>query len=502
MLLEASGDTEKLADILTQNQEMDAEQVATWIRQADRVMLLMQALDYQEFPMDALPQPSPEDDRIDDPKSPLQMLEQLISETEKVDASERILLLNLARGFYADEPGAVDALLNLRQSSAMTPPVRFANEFYADLLRKSGESSDKVILQLYRREAEFFDDASYARDQVVRMQISNKDLEGLRDIISNPKYMNVLNAHSRLKMAAILRDWQELAKAVILYDYERSSFGRYFLSFFVASIWMIIVGQFAGFGKRQLTLYAIALLLGIMSASATLFVVVIHDDIRGFSLEGDLWHQLTYCIAGIGLREETIKLLFFAPLIPFLIKRPEIEGLIVASFVGLGFAVQENLGYYLGQGFSPWSRFFTANFFHLALTGMLGLALTQFVRWPRTRWEELLTTFIAIVVAHGLYDAFIMIPELSMEYSLFTLLILAMIAYRFFDQAENLAHPGRSRTVSPLGVFVIGAALLGSIVMISSCWGSPFRVALISFLSSGLGVFPVVFVFINRFRDA
>ena len=85
---------------------------------------------------------------------------------------------------------------------------------------------------------------------------------------------------------------------------------------------------------------------------------------------------------------------------------------------------------------------------------------------------------------------------------MFTLLFLAMIAYRFFDQAEHLAQSGRTRSVSPLGVFVLGATLLGGIVMISSCWGMSFRMALHGFLDTGLGIVPVVFIFINRFRDA
>jgi len=499
MLLEASGDPEKLADLINQEKDLDANQVATWIRQADRIMLLMTILKPQELPMEKLPSELGED-KPSDSKSPLPMLEKLISETEKINTSERMLLLNLARGLYADEAGSEEALENLRQSSAMTPPVRFTNVFYADLLMSSRESSE--ALRYYRREAELFDEADYARRKAVQIMIGNEDREGLREMINDPRYKNNLSAHSRMKVAAILRDWVGLARAVVQFDYARGSLGGYLLSSFVSGIWIIIVGQFAGFGKRQLLLYAFALILGIMSASATLFAVVIHHDIRGFTLEGDLWHQLTYCIAGIGLREETIKLLFFAPLIPFLKRQPEINSLVVASFVGLGFAMQENIGYYLGEGFTPWSRFFSANFFHLAVTGIAGLALVQFARWPRTRWEELLATFIAVVIVHGLYDAFIMIPELSLEYSIFTLLILAMIAYRFFDQAEHLAHPGRSRPVSPLGVFVIGAALLGGIVMVSSCWGTPFRSALVGFLSSGLAIFPVVFIFINRFRDA
>jgi RsiW-degrading membrane proteinase PrsW (M82 family) len=314
--------------------------------------------------------------------------------------------------------------------------------------------------------------------------------------------MQSLDAHTQMQLAAEGRDWFGLARAVLVFDYERSSLGRYLLTLLVGAVWVGIVGQFAGFGKRRFILYGAALLLGVMSASATLFVVVIQENIRGFTMGEDMWSQLVYCIAGIGLREETIKLVFFAPLVPFVLRRPEIEGLVVAAFVGLGFALQENVGYYLGRDFSPWSRFFTANFFHLAITGILGLALVQFVRWPRTRWEELLATFLAVVVVHGVYDAFLLIPELIVEFSIFVLLILALIAYRFFDQAEHLAHPDRSRVISPLGVFVLGATLLGGVVMISSCWGMSFNSALVDFVGSGLGIFPVVFVFINRFRDA
>jgi len=503
LLLAADGDPKKLVDVIKQKKDLDAVEVAKWIRQADQIMMLLLMQEMRDLPTEGLPGVPPDPEEVPaSQKSPLEILEELIAEAEKVNVSERMLLLNLARALYADESGSTEASQNLRQSSAMEPPVRFANEFYADVLLESGQDDHSEALKHYRREAEFFDDALYACQQAVKIMVVNKNREGLKEIADDPRYRNNLSAHSRMEMAAILRDWTELARAVFRFDHERSSPGRFLLSLFAGTIWLIIVGQFAGFGRRRLILYGAALILGILSASATLYAVVIQQNIRGFTQEGDLWHQLTYCIAGIGLREETIKLLFFVPLIPFLRRRQDIEVLVVAGFVGLGFAVQENVGYYLGESFSPWPRFFTANFFHLAVTGILGLALVQFVRWPRTRWEELLATFIAVVVVHGLYDAFLMIPELMVEYSFFALLILALIAYRFFDQAEHLAHPGRGRTLSPLGVFVLGAALLGGVVMISSCWGLPFRFALIGFLSKGLSIFPVIFIFINRFRDA
>lgn len=498
-LLSAAGfDSAGVAEVVNREQELDTEQTAHWIRHADQIMLMMAMHQIQTLPQSEAGGKA----TAPDLKSPLAMLEDLIAGAKNVDESGRMLLLNLARGLHADEAGAEEATANLRQSAAMEPPVRFANEFYADVLLKSNPEEDREVLKHYQREAAAFDDAKFARQQVVRLMLMNHDREGLQEISADPRYMQSLDAHTQLQLAAEGRDWFGLARAVLVFDYERSSLGRYLLTLLVGAVWVGIVGQFAGFGKRRFILYGAALLLGIMSASATLFVVVIQENIRGFTMGGDMWNQLVYCIAGIGLREETIKLVFFAPLVPFVLRRPEIEGLVVAAFVGLGFALQENVGYYLGRDFSPWSRFFTANFFHLAITGILGLTLVQFVRWPRTRWEELLATFLAVVVVHGVYDAFLMIPELIGEFSIFVLLILALIAYRFFDQAEHLAHPDRSRVISPLGVFVLGAALLGGVVMISSCWGMSFRSALVDFLGSGLGVFPVVFVFINRFRDA
>lgn len=497
--LSAAGfDSAGVAEVVNREQELDTEQTAHWIRHADQIMLMIAMHQIQLLPQGGA------DGKAADPdlKSPLAMLEDLIAGAKNVDESGRMLLLNLARGLHANEAGAEEATANLSQAAAMEPPVRFANEFYADVLLKSNPEDDRDVLKHYQHEASSFEDAKFARQQVVRLMLVNHDREGLQEISADPRYLQSLDAHTQMQLAAEGRDWFGLARAVLVFDYERSSLGRYLLTLLVGAVWVGIVGQFAGFGKRRFILYGAALLLGVMSASATLFVVVIQENIRGFTIGEDMWSQLVYCIAGIGLREETIKLVFFAPLVPFVLRRPEIEGLVVAAFVGLGFALQENVGYYLGRDFSPWSRFFTANFFHLAITGILGLALVQFVRWPRTRWEELLATFLAVVVVHGVYDAFLLIPELIVEFSIFVLLILALIAYRFFDQAEHLAHPDRSRVISPLGVFVLGATLLGGVVMISSCWGMSFNSALVDFVGSGLGIFPVVFVFINRFRDA
>lgn len=498
----ANGDSEEFGKLISQTRQLDAEQTAYWIRNAGRLMIKLVENQRPELPLDDLKDKVQDVDALLTPQSPLLMLEKLIADAEKVNSSERMLLLNLTRGLYADKKTADQALENLNQAAQMDPAVRFANEFYADVLIHSRVDSGIEALSHYLTESLIFKQSDYARHQAVKMMILSKDEKRLIDIRDDPGFTKNLTAHDRIDIAVILRDWLGLAKAVIQLDYQRSSISRYLISFIAGGIWLIIIGQFGGFSRRQITLYLSAVLLGIFSASTTLFVVIIDSDVRGFSLEGDLLHQLIFCVSGIGLREESIKLLFFIPLIPFLRKRPEIEALIAAAFVGLGFAIQENVGYYLGEDFSPWPRFVTANFLHLSLTGILGLSLVNFIRWPRTRWEELVATFIGVVFAHGLYDAFIMVPELSNEYSIFSLLIFWAIAYRFFDQIEHLAKSGRNQTVSPLGIFILGAALLGSVVMIFSCWQIPFQIALIGFLASGLQIVPLMFIFINRFRDA
>ncbi|MCB1066206.1 MAG: hypothetical protein KDN20_25210, partial [Verrucomicrobiae bacterium] len=121
-------------------------------------------------------------------------------------------------------------------------------------------------------------------------------------------------------------------------------------------------------------------------------------------------------------------------------------------------------------------------------------------RWPERQWDNFLYDFLIVVAAHGAYDALLMIPAL-MEYGIIYIIIFALIAYLFLDQATHLMRPQSSMTISPLAVFVLGSALLMGVVLCYACWAVPFAQALGAYLSGLGGMIAIIFVFINRLRS-
>jgi RsiW-degrading membrane proteinase PrsW (M82 family) len=275
----------------------------------------------------------------------------------------------------------------------------------------------------------------------------------------------------------------------------------YFILALVAGlVWAIIAAQFAGFSRFQIGLYAAALVLGIFSATLTIIVLEI-QTMRGF-VEGETFSsRMIYMVAGIGLREEVAKLLCFAPLLIFLRKRSEIEALVVGGMVGLGFAINENIHYYMqGSVVDAFARLITANFLHLAMTALISRALFRMMLRPKRHWEEFLGTFLAVVVFHGLYDAFLSVPELE-GFSLLALVCLAVMAYYFCDLLGKIGRVGRNLAFAPVAVLVIGLAVLIGCVYLYACWRqSPFIAAMVC-VQPLFVLFPIVAMFVQRLRD-
>ncbi len=161
------------------------------------------------------------------------------------------------------------------------------------------------------------------------------------------------------------------------------------------------------------------------------------------------------------MREEFLKLLCFTPLLPFLLKRKnDLEILTVASLVGLGFATEENINYFeMSQGVSALGRFITANFLHIALTGLCGLSLAHAFIHRAAYIQQAAATFLLAVLVHGAYDAFLIIPELS-DYSILTTILFVLIVYQYFTWVRHL----RVRWRNP---FSITAQFTFSLIAIS-----------------------------------
>jgi RsiW-degrading membrane proteinase PrsW (M82 family) len=212
-----------------------------------------------------------------------------------------------------------------------------------------------------------------------------------------------------------------------------------------------------------------ALLLGVISTWLTLFFVLWQERAWGLEESQELAGGLRYFILGVGLREELSKLLCLSPLMPWLVwRRDELAALVCGGCVGIGFGMEENIGYISSSdAASTLGRLLTALPLHMALTGLMGLALYRACRWPRTWGPQFVGIFTALVIAHGLYDVFIAVPALE-QYSLVSGIIFVLVEFEFFRELRPLIQR-RGQPISLTGNFLACVSLVAAANIVYLC---------------------------------
>jgi protease PrsW len=292
-----------------------------------------------------------------------------------------------------------------------------------------------------------------------------KEYATLAKLQAEPRYAELFTTSTRLDVAIGNRDWRAIAKWVPITQIETFERGVLLMTLITGLAWgffLVHLGELPRVFSTMALLCALGFLLGVLSTTATIYLVVLQDEILKFSATEDVVRILAYYIGGVGAREELCKLLLFVPLLPILIKRDdELEALIVASFVGLGFAVEENGGYFMmSEAASAPGRFLTANFFHVALTGMNGLALFRACTRGASGLNDFLFIFPVTVLAHGGYDAFFHLPQFD-EGGYVSMVIFILFTAYYFRRAHELRNNVRM-TIGLTGSFVFGMSLLAA----------------------------------------
>jgi RsiW-degrading membrane proteinase PrsW (M82 family) len=298
---------------------------------------------------------------------------------------------------------------------------------------------------------------------------SAKDYEALAKLGDEPRYAELFTTGVRLDIAIGKRDWRAIAKWVPITQYETFERGVLIMTLITGIAWaffLVHLGEMPRAFSMTAWLCLAGFVFGVLSTTATVYLVVLQDDILKFSAGEDAARTLAYYIGGVGAREELAKLLLFVPLLPMLIKRnDELEALLVASFVGLGFAVEENGSYFMmSEATSAPGRFLTANFFHIALTGMNGLALFRACTRGASGLNDFLFVFPLTVLAHGGYDALFELPQFD-EGGYFSMVIFILFSAYYFRRAHELRGDVRM-TISLTGSFVFGMSLLAAAMVV------------------------------------
>jgi RsiW-degrading membrane proteinase PrsW (M82 family) len=404
------------------------------------------------------------------------------------------------QGLSAEKPDSF-----IQKLESLPADLRWRDEFIGDLYVKKGEHERG--LEYYLSAADKENHSDYSLRSAIALAHYNEDSPLLRELLGDTKFKNSISPAARIDYYSYLRDYPRLGLAILRSD-ANSWLSPYLIpALFTALVWGLILNSFWVSSRARIAMSLIAFLLGVFSATMTLFAVVIQESIQGFvwsTTDTDI-SQFLYFLVGVALREETLKLLCFVPLLGWILKRNEpVEALILAGMVGLGFAVNENIGYFQrspGDSLISWIRLLTANPLHFSLTGVAGFYLARMVRRKGHGMEEFLIAFIGVVFAHGIYNSVISI-DAFLEYAPLTTILVAAIAYQYFDRLKDSMHTDRiHRRISPLGVFVLGSTFLTCLSMMTSAASQPMGVAFRDFATGVAAMIPLAFAFINRFRD-
>jgi RsiW-degrading membrane proteinase PrsW (M82 family) len=210
----------------------------------------------------------------------------------------------------------------------------------------------------------------------------------------------------------LLRERRVGEYLVALWSVPRAGFVEYFLAGLTFVLWFAAIRFWDRFESEPLWIALGTVALG--AAMCPLAFMV--DDLRAqffvAGLGGGIASDLIYCIVGIGLVEETAKILPVGLVRRFTRHVDEpVDWGIYGAYSALGFAVSENILYHKGLGSGTVvPRAMLSVPFHLCLTAMTGILFFEARRIGMRGVPALAVALGFSAVVHGLYDFFIIGP--------------------------------------------------------------------------------------------
>lgn len=211
------------------------------------------------------------------------------------------------------------------------------------------------------------------------------------------------------------------------------------LSFLVSFMWLYYIYKLDLFNKEKKYHIFIVLILSAGLTSLARFPYQLMDEV-GFTMVKDPFDSFIYCVFGIGLVEETIKLI---PLLVILFFTKAIDEpydyILYASTAALGFSFVENANYLYYYGLEIINaRALYATVAHMAFSSMIAYGLFL-IKYKYTKFNSILVFsffFFLAIFSHGFYD-FWLLNAIARPYNWLTTLFLLISVHIWFSIKNN-----------------------------------------------------------------
>jgi RsiW-degrading membrane proteinase PrsW (M82 family)/Flp pilus assembly protein TadD len=291
----------------------------------------------------------------------------------------------------------------------------------------------------FRREIEIGGHVDGARSNLARLMYDQGRFAEIEEMASDPGVRQVLDRY--IVRYLDLRERRFLRYAVDAIGARRATASGALGAALVFLVWFVYLRQVDVFERERARH---AGMMTVVAMGFSLCTVPLYDLLRfglGFTLTGRPAGDLLFCILGIGLVEETVKIV---PVLLIMrltsVVNESTDYLIYGSLSGLGFAFVENLLYFDDSGLKTIAaRAISATVLHMTLTAMVMYGLL-YARYSARRQPVLYTllAFAGACVVHGVYDFWLVTGGWLGQLKAMSVLIL-LVAITRYGRALNTA---------------------------------------------------------------
>lgn len=236
---------------------------------------------------------------------------------------------------------------------------------------------------------------------------------------------------------------------------NRSSFAAFFevsqvtifiisiiLSFLISLLWYLYLDKLDVYEKEPKRLLIVTFILGAGFTFLVFPLASILNNTFYFNLNGDPWNDFWYCVFGIGMVEEIVKIIPFLLVLKFSkhINEP-FDYILYGSVSALGFAFTENILYLYNSNLTAiYGRAMFSTVAHMFDTSIItyGLIYFRHKNYKLNGLEFPLLLFLASL-AHGFYD-FWLINEIASSYYFITIIFFLLSMYFWSAMSNNLIN--------------------------------------------------------------
>lgn len=223
-------------------------------------------------------------------------------------------------------------------------------------------------------------------------------------------------------------------ESVIAHTYQNQNLVGFIGALLVMLSWFFYLRRLDIYEPEKWRHLLLIFLLGAIFSEFTFLLSDLNSMFTGFNLNGGVLNDLLYCIIGIGVIEELVKIIPVLLILKYTkaINEP-VDYLVYGSVSALGFAFAENLLYFNNYGPQIiMGRALTAVVFHMFLTSLAayGLMLTKY-KTNKGFLNDFLKYFLFAAIIHGLYD-FWLINQTVSQFGLLSVVIL-IFCFSFYN---------------------------------------------------------------------